>query len=254
MHRAGRAAVLLVSLALAAYGGLVLLDLLAREEVRTVRTLAMPADRRLAIETGSGDVSVVAAAGAPRVELRTQSGLFGAPELRVAEGADGRVSVETSCGAVLGLLECSGELRVLVGEENAVAVDTGSGEVAVRGIHGGVVAKTGSGDVTLADVGGAEVRAETGSGEIGGTGVAARRLWADTGSGDVAMVLTGSPEAATVKTGSGEVDLTVPDVVYAVSTDTGSGESRVTVRSDANSRRRLRVTTGSGDLRVAPAR
>ena len=105
---------LLVSLALAAYGGLVLLDLLAREEVRTVRTLAMPADRRLAIETDSGDVSVVAAAGAPRIELRTQSGLFGAPALRVAQGADGRVSVETSCGAVPGLLGCSGELRVLV--------------------------------------------------------------------------------------------------------------------------------------------
>lgn len=254
MRRASLVLVLLVSLVLAGYGGLVLLDLLAREEVRTVRTLVMPADGRLAVETGSGDVSVVAATGAPRVEFRSAGGLFGAPELRLTQGADGRVSVRTSCGGLVALVGCSGSLRVLVAADSDVAVDTGSGEVDVRGIRGGVTAQTGSGDVTLTDVAGPQVRAETGSGQIDGTGVATRRLRADTGSGDVGLVLTAAPDAVTVETGSGEVDMTVPDEVYAVGTDTGSGESRVTVRSDAASPRRLRVKTGSGDVRVAPAR
>ena len=253
MRRSGLAVTLLLSLALAAYGGFVLLDELAREETRTVRTLVLPADGRLAVETGSGDVSAEASDGPPRVELVSQGGLFGAPELRLERGADGRVSVRTTCDAPLGLLGCSGSLRLLVGAESVVAVETGSGEVAVRGLRAGVVAKTGSGSVTLTDVSGPEVAAETGSGDLDGTGVTTRRLVADTGSGDVTLALTSAPDEATVRTGSGDVDLTVPDDVYDVGTDTGSGTSRVTVRTDVTAPRRLRVTTGSGDLRVAPA-
>lgn len=254
MPRAGLAVVLLVSLAFAAYGGLSLLDLLAREETRTVRTLVLPADGRLALETGSGDVSVEASEGPPRVEFVSNGGLFGEPELRLEEGGDGRLAVRTSCGGLQGLMACSGSLRVLLGAGNAVAIDTGSGEIDVRGIQGGVVAETGSGNVTVTDISGPEVRVKTGSGEIDGTGVATRRLLADTGSGDVGLVVTAAPDAVTVETGSGEVDLTVPDEVYDVSTDTGSGDVDVRVQVRPGAARRLQVKTGSGDMRVAPAR
>lgn len=230
----------------AAWGALVLLDLLARSE----RVSSRPLDVRggLVLETGSGDLEVVAGPGPPRLEIRSVRGLFGGPGTRV-ERADGRLEVRTNCTGPFEL-SCSGSLRVLVPPGTRVALGTGSGEITVRGMQDGVAAETGSGDIRLVDVAGSEVSADTGSGEVQGTGVAADTVRTETGSGDVRMVLARPPRDLFVDTGSGEVDLRLPDVGYRVETDTGSGDEQVGVRQDPGATRSLRVETGSGDIRV----
>lgn len=253
-----RRAAIIVTLAFgglaAVYGALVLLDLLARRDVRTSQALVLPASGRLELDIGSGDVEVLASEGAPRLEARTTRGLFGSSEVRMERGPDGRVSLRAECGGLQRGLGCGGSLRVLVPRGTAVDVGSGSGELGVRGIRGGVVAETGSGDISLEDVRGPAVSVDTGSGEITASGVAAARVRAETGSGDVRISATRPPDDVYVDTGSGEIQLGVPDEIYNVFSDTGSGEENVTVRSAAGASRRLRVQTGSGDIIVRPFR
>lgn len=238
----------------AAYGALLLLDLLARHEIRTSQALVLQAGGGLELQTGSGDVTVQAAGGAPRIEASSNRGLFdGGSAARIVQDASGRLSVRTDCDFPSSLFSCRGNLRVLVPSGTAVEVGAGSGDVDVDGIRGGVVADTGSGNVRLENVGGPDVRVETGSGDISGGGLTAMRLRGETGSGNVELTATGAPDDVFVDTGSGDVEMTVPDETYDVGTQTGSGDQQVTVRSDSRAPRRLRVQTGSGNVTVRPA-
>lgn len=236
MNAAVRRPLVILTLALgllaSAYGALILLDLLARSESRSTRPL--PGGQRLRLETGSGDIAVVAGPGAPRVELRRVGGLWGDPEVTIDRGEDGLVSVDANCPGPISFV-CSAEARLVVPAGTAVIARTGSGSVRVTGIRGGVDAETGSGDVELRGVGG-------------------DRITADTGSGSVRATLVDPPRDLFADTGSGDVDVRLPDVGYAIATDTGSGDERVDVRRDDASARRLRIDTGSGDVSVRPAR
>jgi Putative adhesin len=249
-----RRTTILVTLALAGfaavYGALVLLDLLARHDVRTTQALRMPAKGALQLDTGSGDVTIEAGSGPPRVEAVTRRGLFGSPAVRVVRGAHGRIAVDAPCRFPSSVLSCSTTLRVVVPPGTAVRATSGSGNVTVRGLRGDLVAGTASGDIELEGVGGGTVRADTGSGSITATAVTGRRLQAKTGSGDIDVSATSAPDDAVMQTGSGDVSLTVPDEVYDVRADTGSGDKQVGVRTDPASPRHLQVRTGSGDLKV----
>lgn len=252
MRRPLIVATLLFGGLVAVWGALVLLDLMARTEERSVRPLDLRGGA-LSLRTDSGDLEVVAAAGPARLEVRSTTGLFGGPGTRVSPGDDGALFVQTNCTGPFSL-SCSGSLRVLVPPGTRVTLSTGSGELDVRGTRGGVLASTGSGDIDLTDVAGADVVAETGSGDVTGRGMDARRLRAKTGSGEVGVALVRPPEDVVVDTGSGDADLRVPDAGYAFALDTGSGDERVGVRQDPASPRRIRMTTGSGDITVRPAR
>lgn len=249
MRRTAIALTLFAGFLVAAWGALVLLDLLARSEERTVRPLSVAGDLRL--ETSSGDVEIVATSGPARLELRSLKGLFGGPGTRVSRGGDGVLSVRTNCVGPFAF-SCSGSLRVFVPPATRVAVDTGSGEVMVRGIRGGLVADTGSGDVRLIGVSGSQVTVDTGSGEIEASGLAPGRLRAETGSGGVRLNLLRPPDDVFVDTGSGEVALVLPDVPYDVTTDTGSGNEQIDVEVDRDSPRAVRLQTGSGDISARP--
>lgn len=254
MRRLALVTTLLLGGLAAAYGALVLLDLLARDEVRTSRPLTLPARGALMLDTGAEDVTVEAAAGAPRLEARARRGVFGGGDVRIVQAAGGRVSVKTDCGFPRTVLACGGSLRVLVPPGTAVEIDAGSGDIDVRGIRARVFADTGSGDIRVDDVAGPELRLDTGSGDVAGAGVRAARLQAKTGSGNIELTADGAPDDVFVDTGSGDVEMTVPDEVYDVGAESGSGDQEVTVRSDSASARRLRVKTGSGDVTVRPAR
>ena len=236
----------------AAWGALLMLDSFARAEARTVSPLELR-EGGVVVSVGSGDLDVIASAGPPRIEVDSVSGLFGSGTVRVGRDAAGRISIEGECPGFISSA-CSTSARVYVPAGASLDLSTGSGELAVRGVRGGVVAQTGSGDVLLDRVGGGVVTAETGSGEVRAIGVSATEsLRAETGSGDVLMSLDRAPKDTAVDTGSGVVEMTVPDVVYRVSTETGSGEQQVTVDNDDDAPRRLRVETGSGDVVVQPA-
>ena len=249
MRRTFVAVTLAIGAAAALYGALIVLDLLARSEARSVRPL--PVTERVVLETGSGDLAVVAGPGPARVELRTTSGLWGEPRVTIDRGPEGLVTVDADCPGIS--FSCSAEARLVVPAGTAIVARTGSGSVIVRGTRSGVEAETGSGDIELEGVGGTRVAADTGSGEVDVSGDPGS-VRADTGSGDVALALTRPPDDVDVDTGSGEVTLRLPDVGYAIATDTGSGDERVDVRRDDASGRRIRIDTGSGDVSVRPPR
>lgn len=226
------------------------LDALARADVP--RDPIALGDGPLRLDTDSGDVEVVAGSGPPRLEVRAVGGLFGDGQVDVDRGPGGSVSVDAGCGFPSLAFSCESSLRAVVAPGTRVEVSTGSGEVTVTGVRGGVIAESGSGDVALRGVGGERVSVDTGSGEITGTGIAADALRAETGSGDLDLTLSRAPRSAVLDTGSGEVALSVPDVGYRVAVDTGSGDERIDVRQDPAATRRIDVETGSGDVSVLP--
>lgn len=190
----------------------------------------------------------------------------------LVENVDGRLLVDVA----------SADIRSTDGSGEFV-FDTGSGDVDVVGHDGGLLCDTGSGDVKVERVGGGELTFDTGSGNVTGGSIRASRLIADTGSGDVKLDdvradritadtgsgnvelgLVTSPSDILVDVGSGDVRIRVPDDFGAtVEIDTGSGgiHTGLPIQVDevdedrlrgtiGNGSARLRIDTGSGDVRI----
>ncbi len=133
----------------------------------------------------------------------------------------------------------SGDL-VVRGIAGPVHLRTGSGDVEAESIAKGARLKTGSGDVVARDIGG-EVQVITGSGDISAEGIQAD-LEIKTGSGDVqARRIAGDVQ---VTAGSG--DFTLEDLSGDLEARSGSGDIRVESAIEEGKEWRLR--TGSGDI------
>ncbi len=114
------------------------------------------------------------------------------------------------------------DYEIVVPEGTSLDVNTGSGDLEIRGLGARVEVTTGSGDIELADIGG-EVEARTGSGDIEAENIAGS-FEANSGSGSVELSQTAEGDVS-VATGSGDIELT-------------------------GIRGGLRVATGSGDIEV----
>jgi len=170
-----------------------------------------------------------------------------------------------------------------------IKADTGSGDVKASSLSGTFRCDTGSGNCDLTDFEGDEIACDVGSGDVRLKSVAAKRLSADTGSGDV-RVEDADVEAFDADTGSGDVTLEATGARLAsVKADTGSGDVVLRLAPEASfealadqgsgdlkmafkdaqpivknrevvgyrrgdSRIRINVSTGSGDLDIAPIR
>ena len=131
------------------------------------------------------------------------------------------------------------------GIRGQLSLDTGSGDVRVTDVEGSVSVDAGSGDFTLDNVRGDELTVDGGSGNVTGRNLRVKRAEFDLGSGDTR--LTGvSADELMVDTGSGSVDLGLVSTVRTMTLDTGSGD--VTLRVPSTFGATLEVDTGSGDL------
>jgi hypothetical protein len=214
--------------------------------------VGLPADIRLEVDTGSGDVEI-ADRSAP-VKVDTGSG-----DVRMGEASSG-LEVSTGSGDMIveaarqsvNLSAGSGDITV-GGVGGKAELHTGSGDVTVRKLTGEAEVSTGSGDVEISNSSGS-VKAVTGSGDIemshhsGSTDL-------NTSSGDVDLGIDGGDGDIGVKTSSGEVDI----VVYGgdayeveIATSSGSISSRLPLTVRDASRRKLSGHYGSGgfNLRV----
>lgn len=194
------------------------------------------------------------------------------------EGLEGTLMFDTACGNVT--------LDRLKGR---IGADTGSGGITASSIGGSFSGDTGSGDITLDRFDGDDIHCDTGSGDVKVVGAVARRIAANTGSGDVS-VLASDIEGLSADTGSGEIKLEASGTrLRSVEADTGSGDVKIYLppkatfeaiadqgsgsihngfedaqpiikgrevigyrRGDAQIR--IRVDTGSGDLRLEALR
>lgn len=223
-------------------------DVVVRNVVGAVRGGQL--EGTLRVDTGSGDIEIVAHTG--QLTLDTGSG-------DVTLGAvTGETRIDTGSGDVV--------VRKLVG--NGV-VDTGSGDVTVENVSAGKLSvDTGSGDVLVRDGQVSHVLADTGSGNVHVVGVELEELDADTGSGDV-VVRTSLAQARrlTAETGSGDVTIYGgEEASFDIESDQGSGDLLVryedaTLRKDGkkvvgarrgDGRTVIHVETGSGDCVITP--
>jgi hypothetical protein len=164
-------------------------------------------------------------------------------------------------GANLDAGSGSGDLRI-----NDIAgglkASTGSGSIEVRGIGGAVALDTGSGDIRAELIDPSSTKAQTGSGSIRIEGVKGG-LRAGTGSGDIDI--QGQPTSDwKLETGSGSVTLSVGGAHFSLDASTGSGSvhsdppisthgslEKHHIMGDVNGGGPMvRVETGSGDIRI----
>ena len=164
-------------------------------------------------------------------------------------------------GSILNAGSGSGDLRIN-GIAGGLKASTGSGSIEAGGISGAVALDTGSGDIHADLVNSSSTKVQTGSGTIRVTGVKGG-LKAGTGSGDIEIA--GQPTSDwKLETGSGSVTLTVGSAHFTLDASTGSGTvhsdppisthgslEKHHVMGDINGGGpTVRVETGSGDIRI----
>ncbi|GAA0506744.1 hypothetical protein GCM10011581_41760 [Saccharopolyspora subtropica] len=229
------------------------------------RTTALDGIDRVELVDGSGDVQVRYVPGArgqvvQRVH-RWGAAFWGGGDAVEHRVEDGALVLDADCGwncsvdyevtlpvpvPVTGDLG-AGSLHVVGMRE--VRAEVGSGEIEVAQVDGPVDVRTGSGSIILDRLTG-EVDATTGSGDIEGRGLSAADLVLDTDAGSIDLRMTTAPTSAELTTGSGDIELTVPAESYRVDSDSGAGDVNVDVAEDPQSPRHLKLSTGSGDIRV----
>ncbi|MER7366308.1 DUF4097 family beta strand repeat-containing protein [Nonomuraea wenchangensis] len=184
----------------------------------------------LRLDGASGDAVITETDGAAvRVTetLRWRGDSKPKPEHKVEGGA---LALSYTCPSSLG--SCGVDYRIEVPKGLAVDLDSGSGDITLRGLSGNVRVHVGSGDVDAADLTG-------------------KNVVADSGSGNVELKYATTPVSAQLKAGSGDVTLFVPDGAYDVTTDVGSGDATVSVKKDSSSPNKINIRTGSGDISVS---
>ena len=155
----------------------------------------------------------------------------------------------------------SGDLRIS-GVSGGLKASTGSGSIDANGIGGAVALDTGSGDIKADLNSPSSTKVQTGSGSIRVNGVVGG-LKAGTGSGDIEI--QGQPTSDwKLETGSGSVTLTVGSAHFSLDASTGSGSvhsdppisthgslEKHHIMGDINGGGpTVRVETGSGDIRI----
>lgn len=194
-----------------------------------------------------------------------------------ARDVDGDVAIGTFTGDVTTertrgrLAVSSGSGRALVRDAtgDAVRVSAGSGNAEVQDVRADRIGvSAGSGDVRGGNVTASEGSFNVGSGSLAVDGVRVRTLRAGSGSGDLELGLAGDMDEARVGAGSGRVTLRVPANFGAtLDVTTGSGELHSDLPLQAtrlerhhvtgrigDGKAQVRVSAGSGDVRVVPSR
>jgi hypothetical protein len=154
----------------------------------------------------------------------------------------------------------SGDIRI-TDNGGPVQAKTGSGSIVADGLSDHVNLESGSGEIHASMLSSVDVKAQTGSGDIQLKNVQGT-LWAHTGSGD--LQVSGRPSSGwKLETGSGSVTLDLGDAPFSIDAETGSGsfESSPAINSHVQDKHhtvgdvrgggpQIRVSTGSGDIRV----
>jgi len=232
------------------WGGLQVLDARAAEGSFD-RTLKVTGPVDLEVTTGSGRIQVrTGGDGVVQVHgfIRAHEGLWGDASEKVRYLQDNPPIEQTGNVIRIGRIDdmryrqnVSISYELIVPAETRLQSKTGSGSQTIEGVRGSVTASSGSGHLTLSEIGGM-VRAHTGSGGINLDG-AQGSVDLSTGSGSIrALQVAGGIRA---DTGSGDVTL-AQSAPGDVDVQTGSGGIEV-----SGIRGSFRARTGSGHITAA---
>jgi putative adhesin len=188
--------------------------------------ITLPPDTTLAVNTGSGEISVEGVRASAK--LHTGSGSIRARDLgpqSSMETGSGSIRAE-SVAAPSTASTGSGSIQADFTGSGDIDVHTGSGGIDVRGVNGGLRGRTGSGHINV-------------DGNVKGA-------WQlHTGSGGVRLVLgSNGGFNLNVHTGSGSINSQLPITVQGTF---GRRELRGVVRGGGPE---LEISTGSGDVEI----
>jgi DUF4097 and DUF4098 domain-containing protein YvlB len=169
--------------------------------------LTVPAQTKVASQTGSGDQTI------DDVQLAV-----------TAHTGSGNITVDKIGGDVR-VRSGSGDLKINT-VNGALDAETGSGNIRGGGIAGSISASTGSGEIEIEQVSSGSVKVSAGSGNVKLRGVNGS-LKAETGSGDITV--DGNPTGDwRVGAGSGNIDLKIPSAAsFNLDARTSSGTLRL---------------------------
>jgi DUF4097 and DUF4098 domain-containing protein YvlB len=206
-----------LALAVVAFGGLFLVDLMMSDTTTTHRSYE-PVDSVVLV--ADGDVTVSAAEGDIEVDAIAHSGLR-EPAYSEDESAS-RLELTHRCGWAIALPRCAGELAVTLPAGTEVVVRTENGDVVASGLAGDAALSTSNGEIETTDLSGP--------------------LDARSSNGDIDV--TGSRADVDTFTSNGEVS--VADVYGTVTAETSNGEITLdSVRGDAS------ATTSNGSVEIS---
>jgi len=198
----------------------------ARRHVSISYEVTVPADTTLAVNTGSGEISVEGVRASSK--LHTGSGSIRVNDLgRESRLETGSGSIHaSSIAAPMFASTGSGSIQVDLTGTGDVEVHTGSGGIDLRGVNGGL-------------------RGRTGSGHISADGSVKGPWQLHTGSGGVRLALgpNGGFEL-NVHTGSGSIHSDLPITVQGTF---NRRELKGTVRGGGPE---VEISTGSGDVEI----
>ncbi|MEV7232517.1 DUF4097 family beta strand repeat-containing protein [Streptomyces sp. NPDC051020] len=203
---------------LAGCGGLIGPEHTTKDSLRPTGTV-----RTIEIHSGSGTVRVTPG---DKVVVRRTVRYNGDEAGTLKEPVDGTLTLD-NCD------RCSTDYTVTAPSGTVLRVQSGSGDVHIGEFTGSVRLEAGSGDIDAKSLGGtAELR---------------------TGSGSITAVFTGPVPDITANAGSGDVDLTLPRGSYLIDADSKSGSRNIDVPQQGSDTHRVRIRTGSGDIKVRAA-
>ena len=211
----------------------------AREGARIDETFEVGSSFRLELYNVAGSVTVEAGdSGVVHLVATKRAPLAADLDRIVVERSptDGGLLIRTRRPATL--VNASVDFEITVPPDTRLELDTGAGNVEVRGLSGNVDVDTGSGNVELEDIA-AAVDAHSGSGSMTVRGCAGP-VRVDTGSGNIEVQDTGGDLDA--HTGSGNIR--VRDGTGRARLDTGSGS----IRYEGSPSDECRFETGSGSI------
>lgn len=147
--------------------------------------------------------------------------------------------------------DCDVDFQIVLPKNVALDLDTGSGDITIKGTSGDLNFRVGSGTIT-ADAEIKNLDGKTGSGDINLSGLTTGgQLKA--GSGDLDLTYTVAPSAGVldIKTGSGDAEIVFPkNAKIHTSFAAGSGELVNALGNTPNSAFKVSMKAGSGDLEI----
>ena len=209
--------------------------------------------RQIVIKSERGGVDLVPARR--RIEVReTRHWVVSEPELKRTR-KNGVLTLESTCSAEAAVVKCYLDLRVAVPAGVHVMVETGSGDIDVRGVNiRRVHGLSDSGDIEM-DLAGLQERVVAGSvsGDIDIVARSAQTVDAQTDAGDVTVDVGSAPRPSRVVAGSnsGDVEVAVPRGSYRIRARSDSGDADVSgLRRNRRALRSVHARSDSGDVAV----
>jgi hypothetical protein len=231
------------------------------------RTLQVSGPVDLQVETGSGDLEIRGGGNTVQVEGRIRVSRWTSDAEQKVKQLESNPPIQQNGNRItVGRIDdpelkrsVSISYTISVPQDTRLAAATGSGNEKIEGIRGPVQARSGSGDMSVVNVSGgidaqtgsgnmrlsnlqSGVRVRTGSGDIEADGIAGA-FEGEAGSGNVRLVDTA---AGDVRVGSGSGELSVHGVRGALDLRTGSGNVEVQGTPSGD----WRLNAGSGDIRL----